>query len=129
MSDRGNCFFWYFVFILKLLARQNLPSRFRSSYQRCFFKKGVIRNFAKFTGKHLCQKPFSLFYGKKEKRNEKISLQFGRLLLSFKSLFLNLPLVLNFSIQLSVMESIAILHYYNWWYLPPCSLVPCFKDF
>ena len=27
--------------------------------QRCFCKKGILRNFAKFTGKHLCQ---SLFF-------------------------------------------------------------------
>ena len=27
----------------------------RSSHQRCSVKKGVLRNFAKFTGKHLCQ--------------------------------------------------------------------------
>ena len=29
---------------------------FRSSYQRCSVKKGVFRNFAKFTGKHICQR-------------------------------------------------------------------------
>ena len=29
--------------------------------QRCFVKKGVLRNFTKFTGKHLCQ---SLFFNK-----------------------------------------------------------------
>ena len=34
----------------------------RSSHQRCFIKRGVIKNFAKFTGKHLCQ---SLFFKKK----------------------------------------------------------------
>ena len=33
----------------------------RSSLQRCSVKKGVLRNFAKFTGKHLCQ---SLFFNK-----------------------------------------------------------------
>ena len=33
----------------------------RSSQRRCFVKKGVLRNFAKFTGKHLCQ---SLFFNK-----------------------------------------------------------------
>ena len=27
----------------------------RSSHQRCSVKKSVLRNFAKFTGKHLCQ--------------------------------------------------------------------------
>ena len=29
--------------------------------QRCFVKRGVLRNFTKFTGKHLCQ---SLFFNK-----------------------------------------------------------------
>ena len=33
----------------------------RSSHQRCSVKKGVLRNFAKFTWKHLCQ---SLFFNK-----------------------------------------------------------------
>ena len=31
----------------------------RSSHQRCSIIKGVLRNFAKFTGKHLCQSLFS----------------------------------------------------------------------
>ena len=34
---------------------------FRSSHQRCSIKKGAPKNFAKFTGKHLCQ---SLFFNK-----------------------------------------------------------------
>ena len=33
----------------------------RSSRPEVFYKKGVLRNFAKFTGKHLCQ---SLFFNK-----------------------------------------------------------------
>ena len=33
----------------------------RSSHQRCSIKEGVLRNFTKFTGKHLCQ---SLFFNK-----------------------------------------------------------------
>ena len=33
----------------------------RSSHQRCSVKKGVLRNFAKFIGKHLCQ---NLFFNK-----------------------------------------------------------------
>ena len=35
--------------------------RFRSSHQRCSVRKAVLRNFTKFTGKHLCQ---SLFFNK-----------------------------------------------------------------
>ena len=34
---------------------------FRSSHQRCSVRQGVLRNFTKFTGKHLCQ---SLFFNK-----------------------------------------------------------------
>ena len=30
----------------------------RSSHQRCSIKKRVLRNFAKYTGKHLSQSPF-----------------------------------------------------------------------
>ena len=30
----------------------------KSSHRRCSVKKGVLRNFAKFTGKHLCQSLF-----------------------------------------------------------------------
>ena len=37
----------------------NQWSWFRSSHQRRSIKKGVLKNFAKFTGKHLCQ---SLFF-------------------------------------------------------------------
>ena len=36
-------------------------SDFRSSRPEVFYKKGVLRNFIKFTGKHLCQ---SLFFNK-----------------------------------------------------------------
>ena len=31
---------------------------FRSNNQRCSVRKGVLRNFTKFTGKHLCQRLF-----------------------------------------------------------------------
>ena len=34
---------------------------YRSSQRRCSVRKGVLRNFAKFTGKHLC---LSLFFNK-----------------------------------------------------------------
>ena len=35
-----------------------LSNLFRSSHRRCFVKRVVYRNFAKFTGKHLCQRFF-----------------------------------------------------------------------
>ena len=37
------------------------PSVYRSSRPEVFCKNGVLKNFAKFTGKHLCQ---SLFFNK-----------------------------------------------------------------
>ena len=37
---------------------QLLADIFRSSHRRCSVKKGVLRNFSKFTGKHLCQSLF-----------------------------------------------------------------------
>ena len=40
---------------------QHLSDKFRSSHPAVFCKKGVLRNFAKFTGKYLCQ---SLFFNK-----------------------------------------------------------------
>ena len=36
---------------------------FRSSHRRCFVRKSVLRNFEKFTRKHLCK---SLFFNKKK---------------------------------------------------------------
>ena len=42
----------------------------RSSHQRCSLRKGVLRNFTKFTGKHLC---LGLFF------NKVAGLQFRRL--------------------------------------------------
>ena len=44
----------------KILVKPRPPT-LRSSHQRCSVKKGVLRNFTKFTGKHLCQ---SLFFNK-----------------------------------------------------------------
>ena len=40
---------------------QNHGISYRSSHRRCSVKKSVLGNFAKFTGKHLCQ---SLFFNK-----------------------------------------------------------------
>ena len=34
-----------------------LHAYFRSSHGRCSVRKGILRNFTKFTGKHLCQRP------------------------------------------------------------------------
>ena len=48
-------------FWIRYCLRLVILSRDRSSRPEVFYKKGVPRNFAKFTGKHLCQ---SLFFNK-----------------------------------------------------------------
>ena len=40
--------------LLNLFDQVNLGR----NYRRCSVKKGVLRNFAKLTGKYLCQRPF-----------------------------------------------------------------------
>ena len=42
-----------------------MSRNYGSSHRRCSIKKGVLRNFAKFTGKHLCQSLFLIFLWKK----------------------------------------------------------------
>ena len=41
------------------MNHRDLLGLFRSSHRRCSVKKGVLKNFANFTGKHLC---WSLFW-------------------------------------------------------------------
>ena len=47
--------------LIKCLVQTQYHEKIRSSHQRCSMKKGVLRNFAKFPGKYLCQ---SLFFNK-----------------------------------------------------------------
>ena len=65
----SNAFFSYFFNVKQNsrmrhkevhLVKQVLPKHWRSHW-RCSVRKGVLRNFAKFLGKHLCQ---SLFFNK-----------------------------------------------------------------
>ena len=41
---------------------QNIPTCFRSNRPGVFYKKGALKNFAKFTRKHLCQSLFFRFF-------------------------------------------------------------------
>ena len=43
------------VKVLRIISNMIID---RSSQRRCSLKKGVLKNFAKFTGKHLCQSQF-----------------------------------------------------------------------
>ena len=55
----------FFIYILPINTFGNkfrlLLLRFRGSHWRCSVRKGVLRNFSKFAGKHLCQ---GLFFSK-----------------------------------------------------------------
>ena len=48
-------------FQAKHFLKVSKEAEYRSSRPEVFYKKGVLRNFAKFVGKHLCQ---SLFFNK-----------------------------------------------------------------
>ena len=53
--------FHFKVMLVSFKKKQLFYSAFRSSHRGCSVKTNVLRNFAKFTGKHLCQ---SLFFNK-----------------------------------------------------------------
>ena len=66
-----NCYMCYYfinsyllkkIYVMLIHLYVSLVSFVRSSRPEVFCKKGVLRNFAKFTGKHLCQ---GLFFNKK----------------------------------------------------------------
>ena len=50
-------------FLVYIILSYAFIGTFRNSQPRCYIKKGVQKNFAKYTGKHLCQ---SLFFNKKD---------------------------------------------------------------
>ena len=68
--------------LLDIVMGNTFKKKFRSSHQRCSIEKGVLRNFIKFTGKHMCE---SLFFNKvtglKFLRTPFLQNTFGRLLL------------------------------------------------
>ena len=51
--------FWLNRFLQICMSLVSLVMKFRSTHRRCSIREGVLRNFVKFTGKHLCQ---SLFF-------------------------------------------------------------------
>ena len=67
-----NCFHWLLVL--------GKSYRLKSSNRKCSVKKGVLINFAKFSGKHLCQRLFI----KKESLAQVFSCQFCKI---YKSTF------------------------------------------
>ena len=64
----------------------------RSCHQRCSVKKGVLRNFTEFTGKHLCQRLFQALacnFIKRESLAQVFSVNFVKFL---RTLFYRTPL-------------------------------------
>ena len=64
-ANNYTCFFSVYYSPNSLSSRDSIlvktRTKSRSSHPEVFCKKGVLRNFAKFTKKHLCQ---SLFFNK-----------------------------------------------------------------
>ena len=56
-------FFVQYLYHKVVLIRIIQPLNYGSSHRMCSVKKGVLRNFVKFSGKHLCQR---LFFNKVE---------------------------------------------------------------
>ena len=50
----------YQQILLLLRSHYQVICTFRSNHRRCSVRKGNLRNFTKFTGKRLCQRPASL---------------------------------------------------------------------
>ena len=94
--------------------------------RRCFVKKGVLENFAKLTGKHLCQSPFFAWGLQLFLKNETLAQTFfcefceifkytfflehlRRLLLKFQTFAFNWILIIIYSIRIVryVSNSIA----------------------
>ena len=66
--EKWKMFTGYYIWIAKRISRFKISITFsipwhrrRSCHRSCSVKKGVLRNFAKFKGKHLCR---SLFFNK-----------------------------------------------------------------
>ena len=64
----------------KFYLRKHLIENIRSNHKRCSIRRGVLKNFAKFTGKHLCQ---SLFFNKVAGLRPFLQNTSGRLLLKY----------------------------------------------
>ena len=94
----------------------NLPS-FRSSHWRCSVRKGVLGNFAKFTGKHLWQ---SLFFNKVA--------GWGDCFWSFSCLLLKISCLFHFNRKMKWKKGNTLTEFK---YLLFCSSIDLFdvKDF
>ena len=103
----------YFCKKISLQSYQlyNFPS-FRSSHWRCSVRKGVLRNFAKFTGKHLWQ---SLFFNKVA--------GWGDCFWSFPCLLLRISCSFHFNRKMRWKKGNTLIEFK---YLPFCSSINLF---
>ena len=62
------------------MNHRDLLGLFRSSHRRCSVKKGVLKKFAYFTGKHLCWSLFLIKFIKKRLQHWCFSVKFAKFL-------------------------------------------------
>ena len=86
-----NHFLKYFLINVHGLNPQYFQNMFRSSHRRCSVRKGVLRIFTKFSGKHLCQRSEACNFIKKETLARVFSCEFREI--SENSLFYRTHLV------------------------------------
>ena len=61
---------------VEVMLRHKCDNSFRSSHPEVFCKKGVLRIFTRFTGKHLKLQPSALYFVKKEALAQVFSCEF-----------------------------------------------------
>ena len=89
----------------------------RSSHRRFSVKKGVLRNFTKFTGKHLCQ---SVFFNKRETLAQVFSCEFCEI---SKNIFFREHHRATTSVLRTLSDNHETRNFYNIIYFLKCRLV------
>ena len=104
---------------LESTKKHNSSYFFRSGHQTCSMKKGVLRNFTKFTGKHLCRtlffKPKACNFIKKETPAQMFSCEFCEI---FRNTFFTEHLwktasifLISFDVSFKVIDSKKLLQF------------------
>ena len=83
-TSKETVYSLYSIFSIPLCSTKKM--NYRSTHQRCSVQKGVLKNFAKFTGKQLFQNLFFPSNERKRKDLRKIGECAGQMKISFAKL-------------------------------------------